>query len=223
MPISTSRAPRTSLQSIQIADCKVQKSKWENPNRHFALCILQSAFCIVRRIICLLAALFVCAVPFSPAEAEVLIEPRVGFRGLFQLGRPFPLEVELSNSGRPAEGVLEVQVWKGGATKGGAPLAVNYRREVFLPAQARKTVQLTVDPDFISRPLVISFSSPAARAAKELDLRRYFAPAPLMLLLSESNLLASLASLTSAPQSRMITVSPAELAPDPRALLGVSM
>jgi hypothetical protein len=213
---------RFSLQSIQNAECKVQKSKWGNPNLHFALCILQSALCIVRRTICLLAALFFSALPFSFAHAQILIEPRVGFRGVFQLGRPFPLEIELNNSGRPAEGVLQVQVWKGGATKGGAPFAVNYRREVFLPAQARKTVQLTVDPDFISRPLAITFSSPTARAAKELDLRRYFAPAPLLLLLSESNLLAPLASLAAAPQSRVIAVSPGELAADPRALLGVS-
>ena len=177
---------------------------------------------ITRPIAKALALVGILVLWIASADAEILIEPRVGFRGVFQLGRPFPLEIELSNSGRPAEGVLEVQVWKGGATKGGAPFAVNYRREVFLPAQARKTVQLTVDPDFISRPLAITFTSPTARAAKELDLRRYFAPAPLLLLLSESNLLAPLASLTTAPQSRMITVSPGELAADPRALLGVS-
>ncbi|MGH7812036.1 MAG: hypothetical protein ACREP5_17300, partial [Candidatus Binatia bacterium] len=73
-----------------------------------------------------------------------MIEPQVGFRGVFQLGRPFPLEIVLSNSGRPVEGTLDVQVWKGGVTKGGTPFAVKYRREVFLPGQARKTVQLTV-------------------------------------------------------------------------------
>ena len=60
------------------------------------------------------------------ARAEILIEPRVGFHGVFQLGRPFPLEIELTNSGRPADGRLEVQVWKGGATKGGAPFAVTW-------------------------------------------------------------------------------------------------
>ena len=167
----------------------------------------------------LLAALFACAIALQPANAEILIEPRVGFRGVFQLGRPFPLEIELSNSGRPAEGILQVRVWKGGATKGGAPFAVDYRREVFLPAQARKTVQLTVDPDFISRPLAITFTSPAARAAKEVDLRRHFAPAPLLLLLSESSLLAPLGA---APQSRTIALAASELAADPRALLGVS-
>jgi hypothetical protein len=159
---------------------------------------------------------------FSSAIGEIQIEPRVGFRGVFQLGRPFPLEIELANSGRPTEGVVEVKVWKGGASKGGAPFAVNYRRAVFLPAQARKSVQFTVDPDFISRPLAITFTSAGGRAAKEIDLRRYFAPAPLTLLLSESNLLAPLLSLSGAPQNRLIAISPAELAADPRALLGVS-
>ena len=167
----------------------------------------------------LVAVIFLHAVWLSAAGAEILLEARVGFHGVFQLGRPFPLEIELSNSGRPAEGVLQVQVWKGGATKGGAPFEVNYRREVFLAAQGRKTVQLTVDPDFISRPLAISFSSPAGSAAKEIDLRRYFAPGPVLLLLSESQ---TLAALTAAPQNRLVTVSPAELSADPRALLGVS-
>ena len=155
-----------------------------------------------------------------PAQGEIQIEPRVGFHGVFQLGRPFPLEIELNNSGRPAEGVLEVQVWKGGATKGGAPFAVNYRRQVFLAAQARKTIQLTVDPDFISRPLRLTFSSPAGAAKRELDLRRYFSPTPLLLFLSESNLLPPMASATG--QHRLIALSPGELAADPRALLGVS-
>ncbi len=170
----------------------------------------------------LIPIIFFHVIGSSPAGAEILLEPRVGFHGVFQLGRPFPLEIELSNSGRPAEGVLVVQVWKGGATKGGAPFEVNYRREVFLAAQARKTVQLTVDPDFISRPLAISFASLAGRAAKDIDLRRYFAPGPVLLLLSESHTLAPLAALSAAPQNRLVALSPAELSADPRALLGVS-
>ncbi|HWH77789.1 MAG TPA: hypothetical protein VNT76_10480, partial [Candidatus Binatus sp.] len=155
------------------------------------------------------------------ARAEILIEPRVGFHGVFQLGRPFPLEIELTNSGRPADGRLEVQVWKGGATKGGAPFAVNYRREVFVAAQSRKSIQLTVDPDFISRPVKIIFTSPAGAATRELDLRRYFSPAPLLLLLSETNLPPPMAALATG-QSRLVSIAPAELVSDPRALLGVS-
>ncbi len=165
----------------------------------------------------------ICLFVVAPAlaGAEILIEPRVGFHGVFQLGRPFPLEIKLANTGRPAEGTLEVQVWKGGATKGGAPFLVRYRREVFLAARSEKTLQLTVDPDFISRPLTIRFTSPAASAARELDLRRHFSPSPVILLMSESSSLPSLASATSA-QSRVISITPSELAADPRALLGVS-
>jgi hypothetical protein len=157
----------------------------------------------------------------SLGAAEILIEPRIGFHGIFQLGRPFPLEVELSNSGRPAEGTLEIAVWKGGATKGGAPYPLYYRREMFLSAQTLKTVQFTIDPDFISRPLRITFLSPTGTISRELDLRRYFSPAPVMLLVSEGNSIPSV-SLDSTSAGRLVAVTLAELPPDPRALLGVS-
>jgi hypothetical protein len=194
-------AAKAAPESIQRA-----KGKGQNPERrHFAFCTFLFAFCLTLLV--------------SSAEAQILIEPHIGFRGVFQLGQPFPLEVELNNGGRPAEGVLQVQVWKGGATKGGAPFLVNYRRDVFLPAQARKTVQFTVDPDFISRPMTITFTSPSGRATREVDLRRHFAPGPVLLVLSEGHLLAP---LTDAPQSRLVTLAPGELPADPRALLGVS-
>jgi hypothetical protein len=167
-----------------------------------------------------LLAAFLFVVSIAPARAEILIESRVGFRGVFQLGRPFPLEVELNNTGRPVEGMLDVQVWKGGATKGGAPYLANYRREIFLPGQARKTVQLTVDPDFLSRPLVIRFSGAQTKAAREIDLRRHFSPAPVQLLLS-GGVFPPLTFGASA-QGRLVSLAPAELAADSRALLGVS-
>jgi hypothetical protein len=157
----------------------------------------------------------------SLCGAEIFIEPRIGFHGVFQLGRPFPLEIELSNSGRPAEGILEITVWKGGATKGGAPYPLYYRRDVFLSPQSRKTVQLTVDPDFISRPLKIVFSSPAGTASREIDLRRHFSPSPVILLVSEGNTIPAV-SLSSTLTSRLVALTLAELPPDPRALLGVS-
>ena len=157
----------------------------------------------------------------SLCGAEIFIETRIGFHGVFQLGRPFPLEIELSNSGRPAEGTLEVTVWKGGATKGGAPYPLYYRRDVFLSPQSRKTVQLTVDPDFISRPLKIVFSSPAGTASREIDLRRHFSPSPVILLVSEGNTIPAV-SLSSTLTSRLVALTLAELPPDPRALLGVS-
>jgi hypothetical protein len=157
----------------------------------------------------------------SLCGAEIFIEPRIGFHGVFQLGRPFPLEIELSNSGRPAEGTLEIAVWKGGATKGGAPYPLYYRREVFLSPQSRKTVQLTVDPDFISRPLKIMFSSPTGKASREIDLRRHFSPSPVILLVSEANTIPAV-SLGSTLTNRLVALTLAELPPDPRALLGVS-
>jgi len=163
---------------------------------------------------------FICLFP-SFCPAEILIEPRIGFHGVFQLGRPFPLEIQLSNSGRPADGTLEIAVWKGGATKGGAPYALFYRRDVFLSAQSRKLVQLTVDPDFISRPLKITFLSPTETVSREFDLRRYFSPAPVILLVSEGNTILPV-SVGASLSSRLVALSLAELPADPRALLGVS-
>ena len=150
-----------------------------------------------------------------------MIDARVGFHGVFRLGRPFPLEIEISNSGLSAEGIVDVRVWKGGATKGGTPYPLVYRREIFVPAQSRKTVQFTVDPDFISRPLTIAFSSAAGESKQEIDLRRYFSPAPVMLLVSEADLLPPLSVAPSSP-NRLLSVSLSELPADPRAWLGVS-
>jgi hypothetical protein len=161
------------------------------------------------------------ALSVVPAGAQIAIEARVGFHGVFQLGRPFPLEVDLTNSGRPADGTLDVQVWKGGATKGGTPYPVRYRREVFVAAQSRKTLQLTVDPDFVSRPLTITFTSPTVNAAREIDLRRNFAPAPVLLLVNDSGSMPPIA-LAPAAAGRLVALSLTELAADARALLGVS-
>ena len=180
--------------------------------------ILRGAWSSVAPAIFVLLCLALMAVP---AGAEIAIDARVGFHGVFQLGRPFPLEVEISNSGRSAEGTIDVQVWKGGATKGGTPYPVKYRREVFLAAQSRKTIQFTVDPDFISRPLTISFSSASVSAAREIDLRRNFSPAPVLLLVNDSGSLPPIA-LGPTAQSRLVALSLSELAADARALLGVS-
>ena len=155
------------------------------------------------------------------SRAEIFLEARVGFHGVFQLGRPLPLEVEIFNNGLPAEAVLEVRAWKGGATKGGAPYPVDYRREVFVAAQGRKTVQMTIDPDFISRPLSIRFSSAAGKAVRELDLRRNFSPAPVLLFVSERSALPPIA-LGPSSANRLVALSLDELPADARALLGVS-
>src|SRR5688572_32282312 len=77
--------------------------------------------------------------PAAATAAQILVEPKVGFRGVFQLGRPFPLEVSLENTGLPADGILEIGVWKGGAAQGGVAYRIFHRREVFLPARSRRT------------------------------------------------------------------------------------
>jgi hypothetical protein len=202
--------------------------KW-NLSRRAGLLPLQLIFftprlqpCIRRNTRGMLACvILLVTAPPLPVRAAIEIVPQVGFHGVFQLGRPFPLEIELSNTGRPADGTLEVRVWKGGATKGGVPYLVNYRRDLFLAGQARKTVQFTVDPDFISRPVTISFASAEARASRELDLRRYFSPAPVLLLMSETSSLPAL-TLAASSQNRLVALSPDQLAADSRALLGVS-
>ncbi len=163
------------------------------------------------------------AILFFPflCKAEISLEARVGFHGVFQLGRPFPLGVVLRNSGRPTEGTLEIQVFKSGATMAGAPYPLIYRRELFLSAQSEKTLQFTVDPDYISRPLTITFESPSGKTSRELDLRRHFTPTPVVLLLS-GGAAASPVAIGAASSNRLVGLSLSELPADPRALLGVS-
>jgi hypothetical protein len=174
------------------------------------------------------AAFNFCLRPFfalllsSPLYAtEITLETQVGFHGLFHLGHPFPLKVELTNMGLPVEGTVEVTVWKGGAPKGIGAFPIYYRREIFLSAQARKVVQFTVDPGSISRPLTARFHSPRGSVLKEVDLRRHFSPSPLTLLLTESSLSPSLSSIPGSANP-LISLSPAELPPDPRGYGGVS-
>jgi hypothetical protein len=171
-----------------------------------------------RRVLIVLVILSLLA---PAAAAEVLIESTVGFHGVFQLGRPFPLEVNLENLGAPAEGVLEIEVWKGGAVQAGAPYRTLHRREVFLPARARRSVQFTIDPDLLSRPLKIRFTSASASAAREVDLRRHFSPAPLVLTLSEGGAVP-MASLGASLTSRVVALTLSELPQEAQALLGVS-
>jgi hypothetical protein len=159
--------------------------------------------------------------PLPYCQAEVAIEPRIGFHGVFQLGRPFPLGVELRNSGRPVEGALDIQVFKGSATTAGAAYPLIYRRELFLSAQSEKTVHFTVDPDYISRPLTITFRTPDGKTSRDLDLRRHFTPTPLALYLSDGASSLPIA-LETAPSQRLVALTLSELPADPRALLGVS-
>ena len=159
------------------------------------------------------------SIPLS--AAEVILEPHVGFHGIFQLGHPFPLRVDLTNLGRPVEGTLEVKVWKGGPSRAMDAYSFYYQRELFLSTQSRKSVQFTVDPDFISRPLVVSFSSPRGKLSREIDLRRYFSPSPLILLLTENSVSPPI-PLASGSQSPLVSLSTGRLPSDARAYQGVS-
>ena len=159
---------------------------------------------------------------FSPLHAaEIALDVEVGFHGLFQLGRPFPIRVEVVNQGPPVEGTLEATVWKGGAAKGVGAFPIYHRRLLFIGAQARKGVSFTLDPGSISRPLTINFRGPRSSVSKEIDLRRHFAPAPLILLLTESNL-ASALPLVSGSSNPLVAVSAEELPSDARAYGGVA-
>ncbi|TMA13255.1 MAG: hypothetical protein E6J89_01985 [Deltaproteobacteria bacterium] len=159
--------------------------------------------------------------PFSLLGQELTLETQVGFQGLFHLGHPFPLTVEVGNLGRPVEGLLEVKVWKGGATKGVEPYLVQHQKEISLSAQAKKRVQFTVEPDSISRPVTVTFSTRDLRLSKEVDLRRFFSPTPLVLLLTEDKTLPTI-PLISGSLGPLVSLSMGELPDDSRAYQGIS-
>lgn len=155
------------------------------------------------------------------AAEEIILEPQVGFHGLFWLGHPFPLRVDVSNLGRPVEGTLEVTVWKRGPSKGVGLYPFYYKRELFLSARSRKVVQFTVDPDSLSRPLTVRFSSSRDRVTKEVDLRRHFSPSPVILVLTESSVSLSI-PVPADSQSPVVSLSLEHLPSDARAYRGVS-
>ncbi|MGH7831377.1 MAG: hypothetical protein ACREP8_14495, partial [Candidatus Binatia bacterium] len=167
-------------------------------------------------------ALFFFSPLLSPrlAASELTLRSEVGFHGLFQLGRPFPVNVDIANSGRSVEGALEIKVWKGGAVKGTGLYPVYYRKQLFLPSQSRKTIQFTVDPDSLSRPLTVSFSSSKENVSAEIDLRRHFSPSPLVLVLTGIGASPPVAIPSLSPRS-IVSVSQADLPADPRAYRGV--
>ncbi|HEY2990291.1 MAG TPA: hypothetical protein VGL11_21430 [Candidatus Binatia bacterium] len=171
-------------------------------------------------LVCLPAALVLFLL--SPLDAaDVTLNVQVGFHGLFQLGRPFPLRIEVVNQGPPIEGTVEATVWKGGAAKGVGALPVFHRRQLFVGAEARKTVAFTVDPGSISRPLVVGFRGAGFKVNQEIDLRRYFTPSALILLLTESNLPSAL-PLSSGAANPVVAASVGELPSDARAYAGVA-
>jgi hypothetical protein len=152
--------------------------------------------------------------------AQVSLEVEVGFHGVFELGQPFPLTVNLTNLGRPVEGILEVRVWKGGPSKGIDSYPFTYKGEVFLAAQSRKRILFTVNPDSMARPLTVSFSSPGVQASREIDLRGHFSTRPLILLLTGNSGFLSV-PLVSDSRLPIVSLSPDELPSSARAYRGI--
>ncbi|HWP56782.1 MAG TPA: hypothetical protein VNL14_02725 [Candidatus Acidoferrales bacterium] len=158
--------------------------------------------------------------PVLAATSTVNLEAEVGFAGRFQLGHPFPLEITLHNAGATTDGTVEVQVWKRGGAKGIDSYPVYHRKQVFLPAQTQKKVRFTIDPDFLSRPLSATLTTPTARARREIDLRAHFSTRPLVLLVSGAPAPLTL-PLPQGFASPVVKVPLSELPADPRAYLGV--
>ncbi len=152
--------------------------------------------------------------------AQVSLEVEVGFHGVFELGQPFPLTVNLTNLGRPVEGILEVKVWKGGPSKGIDSYPFAYKGSVFLSAQARKRILFTVNPDSMARPLTVSFSGPGVQASREIDLRGHFSTRPLILLLTGRSGFLSV-PLVSDSRFPIVSLSPDELPSSARAYQGI--
>jgi hypothetical protein len=152
--------------------------------------------------------------------AEITLDVEVGYHGVFQLGRPFPIKIEVSNHGPPVEGTVEATVWKGGGTKGSSAFPIYHRRTLLVGAAARKSASFTIDPGSVSRPLIVSFHGPRETVTEEVDLRRHFVPAPLVLLITESDF--SLLPGLSRAANPFVAVSPEELPSDPGAYAGVA-
>jgi len=154
------------------------------------------------------------------ATAEVRLEAEIGFHGLFRLGQPFPVSVVLANSGKPADGVLELEVWKGGPSKVMAAYPFYHQREVFLAAGGRRRVQFTVHPDSMARPLKVTFRAPGVQVTREFDLRGHFSPSPVILLVTGSGAVLSV-PLSGGLQAPVVSLPAGELPSDSRAYQGV--
>jgi len=127
-----------------------------------------------------------CALPASRAADAVDIAAVVGFADTFQPGRWTPLSVTVTNRGEDLSGELEVQV-TGGDELRGRSFVTTYRRRLELQRDSRKTLQFTVLPHGLSRPLAIRVRAGGRELAlTEIDLRARFVPERLILALSRN-------------------------------------
>ncbi len=148
------------------------------------------------------------------------IRAQPGFGGVFRLGEPLPLRVELVNSGAAVRGVLEVEEARGGPTRGIPAYSFLQRRDVFLSAHARKVVFLTVDPDSVARPLWLRFTGAGRTHEASVSLRGRFTGQPLVLLLTRSNVAPAIPLSREAP-TPVVSLPLTDLPEDPRAYGGV--
>jgi hypothetical protein len=167
----------------------------------------------------LLFSLFLSAPALSSA-ADVALSVEIGYHGVFQLGHPFPIKIEVANTGPPVDGVVEATVWKGGGAKGTGAFPIYHRRRLLIGAAAKKSASFTIDPGSVSRPLIVSFRGPRSTVTQEVDLRRHFVPSPLILLVTESDF--SILPGLSRASNPLVAVAPEELPSDPLAYAGVA-
>lgn len=156
----------------------------------------------------------------GPGHARLSLNVQLGFGGLFRLGAAFPLYVEVINTGPPARGVLEVSEMRGGPTRGIGSYVLSHRRDLFLAAQSRKVVRLTVDPDTVSKPLRVVFRTSDDRVEESMSLRGHFTSQPLILLLTRHNVSPVLPVSQEHPVP-IVSLEVAELPNDARAYAGV--
>jgi hypothetical protein len=123
--------------------------------------------------------------PLSPVQADPIeISAVVGFADTFQPGRWTPLHVSVRNRGSDLNGELEVQV-TGGDELRGRRFVTAHRRKLQLQRNSTKSLQFTILPQGLSRPLVIRvLASGLEQARKEIDLRTLSIAERLVLVLS---------------------------------------
>lgn len=121
----------------------------------------------------------------SPAQADSIeISAVVGFADTFQPGRWTPLHVSVRNRSSDLNGELEVQV-TGGDELRGRRFVTAHRRKLQLQRNSAKSLQFTILPQGLSRPLVIRvLSNGLEQARKEIDLRTLSIAERLVLVLS---------------------------------------
>src|SRR5512139_1781904 len=119
----------------------------------------------------LLLLALVCGLSRAMAAGAVDIAAVVGFADTFRPGHWTPLTVTVTNRAGDLSGELEVQV-SGDDVLRGRQLVTSYRRNLELSRNSRKSLQFTVRPQGLSRPLVIRVRSGGREVARaEVDLR----------------------------------------------------